>query len=184
MSGTLEREIKLRFDSVVDARNAVTGAGATPLRPRRMQADTIMDTDDARLRDSRCALRVRVEPGHCFLTYKGPPQPSAMKLREELETSIGDGTLVMVLLERLGFRAWFRSEKYREEFTLAGVVIAVDETPVGTFIEIEGSEAGIASAAAALGRKPADYVTDSYRALFLQQCERRGVPPADMLFPR
>ena len=52
-----------------------------------------------------------------------------MKLREELETSIGDGALVLAMLERLGFRVWFRSEKYREEFALADVVIAIDETP-------------------------------------------------------
>lgn len=184
MGGNLEREIKLRFDSASDARNAVVAAGGRQLRDRRMQSDVVLDTHDARLRDSRCALRVRVEPDRCFLTYKGPPQPSAMKLREELETSVGDGALVLAMLERLGYRVWFRSEKYREEFELADVVIAIDETPIGTFIEIEGSDDGIATAAAVLGRGPQDYVIDSYRAIFVRQCVQNGLRPGDMIFPR
>ena len=77
-----------------------------------------------------------------------------MKLREELETVVGDGTLLLRVLEELGFHVWFRYQKYREEFALDDVIIAVDETPVGTFVEIEGSERGIATTAEALGRRP------------------------------
>ena len=71
--------------------------------------------------------------------------------------------MLLHVLEELGFRVWFRYEKYREEFAHEDVTIAIDETPVGTFVEIEGSEQGIHDMAAALARKPADYVTDSYR---------------------
>ena len=63
-------------------------------------------------------------------------------------------------------RVWFRYEKYREEFSAEDVIIAIDETPVGTFVEIEGGEEHIHAAAAALGKTPADYITDSYRTLF------------------
>ena len=73
-------------------------------------------------------------------------------------------------------------EKYREEFAHEDVTIAVDETPVGTFVEIEGSEGGIRQTAEALARKPADYVTDSYRGLYVRHCEQHGLPLADMLF--
>jgi adenylate cyclase, class 2 len=183
MSGSIEREIKLRFGTVDEARIAVRRAGATLTRERRLQSDAILDTENAQLQGRRSALRIRVEPGRCYLTYKGPPQPSMMKLREELETSVGDAALIFALFERLGFRVWFRYEKYREEFALGDAQIAVDETPVGVFVEIEGSDAGIAATAAMFGRGPGDYVADSYRALYLQQCESRGVTPGDMVFP-
>jgi adenylate cyclase class 2 len=183
MSAMLEREIKLRFDSPEAARSAVTGIGAVPLRARRLQEDALLDTAAGYLRDRRSALRVRIESGRSLVTLKGPVQAgSAMKLREELETPVGDGALLLRILEAIGFSVWFRYQKYREEFTIDDVIIAVDETPVGTFVEIEGGDRGIAATAQALGRGPADYLVDSYRALFLQQCERDGLKATDMLF--
>jgi adenylate cyclase, class 2 len=182
MSATLEREIKLRFDNAETAREAILQAGATPVRGRRLQEDCLLDTPDDDLRQRRCVLRVRVESGRSFLTYKGPVQPSLMKLREELETVVGDGALVVRILEQLGFRVWFRYQKYREEFALDDVLLALDETPVGTFVEIEGGDRGIAETAEALGRGPDDYLVDSYRRLYMVDCEMRGVIIADMLF--
>ncbi len=93
-------------------------AGGTPLRGRRLQDDCLLDTADGFLRERGSVLRVRQESGTSLLTFKGPVQPSVMKLREELETAVGDGTLVLRLLEELGFRVWFRYQKYREEFAL------------------------------------------------------------------
>jgi len=182
MTTALEREIKLRFDDPDTARAAILSAGATPLRGRRLQEDCLLDTIDDELKARRCVLRVRVESGRSRLTFKGPVQPSMMKLREELETIVGDGTLVVRILEQLGFRVWFRYQKYREEFALDDVLIALDETPVGTFVEIEGGARGIAETAEALGRGPADYLVDSYRRLFVVHCEARGLAAADMLF--
>jgi adenylate cyclase class 2 len=179
---SFEREIKLRFDSPAAARDAVVAAGATPLSPRRLQSDLIVDTEEAELRSRRCALRVRLEPARAFLTFKGPPQRSTMKVREELETAVDDGVMLLAILERLGYRVYFRYEKFREEFGLDHVVLAIDETPIGTFVEIEGTADGIADAASRLGRGPDDYIVDSYRALFVQECTSRGVEPGHMIF--
>jgi adenylate cyclase, class 2 len=179
----LEREIKLRFDSADDARIRVAAMGATPLRARRLQEDALLDTADGRLRDGRAALRIRCEGGHSLLTLKGPPQPGPMKLREEHETIVGDGQVLMTILQALGLRIWFRYEKYREEFVAEDVVIAIDETPVGVFVEIEGSEEHIVRTAQALGRGPADYITDSYRTLFVAHREQCGAHDEDMVFP-
>jgi adenylate cyclase class 2 len=182
MAAILEREIKLRFTDADTARAAVLAAGAAPLRGRRLQEDSLLDTPDDALRARRCVLRVRVESGKSYITYKGPVQTALMKVREELETIVGDGPLLIRVLEQLGFRVWFRYEKYREEFVLDDVIIAVDETPVGTYVEIEGCDHGIADMANALGRQPSEYLLDSYRRLYLLDCETRGVPPGDMLF--
>lgn len=182
MAATLEREVKLRFDSPEAARAAVLAAGATPLHSRRLQEDCLLDTPDEILRQHRSALRLRMESGKSLLTFKGPVQPSSMKLREELETIVGDGPLLLRILEELGFRAWFRYQKYREEFALDDVIVAIDETPVGTFVEIEGGDRGIADMAHAMGRGPRDYLLESYRCLFVQHCQRLGLPITDMLF--
>ena len=177
-----EREIKLRFETADDARAAVLATGAERVRGRRLQEDCLLDTLDESLRRRRSVLRLRMESGKNLLTFKGPVQPSIMKLREEFETIIGDGPLLLRILEELGFHVWFRYEKYREEYALEDVVVAIDETPVGTFVEIEGGDRGIAAMAEALGRGPADYLLDSYRRLFVRHCEQRGLPVTDMLF--
>ena len=181
---TVEREIKLRYDSVESARAAVLAAGATPLLGRRLQEDALLDTEDESLRRRRCVLRVRLENGKSRITFKGPVQPSEMKVRDELETIIGDGVLLLRIFEELGFHIWFRYEKYREEFSHEEVIVAIDETPVGVFVEIEGSEQGITTMARALGRRPDDYVLDSYRGLFLKYREQYGLDGTDMVFDR
>src|SRR5512132_1113993 len=179
---TLEREIKLRFATVDEAREAVLATGATPLFGRRLQEDALLDTEDEELRRKRCVLRVRMENGKSRLTYRGPvPQP-CMSVREELETVVGDGEALLCVFGALGLHVWFRYEKYREEFAHEDVIVAIDETPVGVFVEIEGSEQGIAEMTAALGRTPADYIVDSYRALFLQNREALGLDGPDMVF--
>lgn len=183
MSATsVEREIKLRFEHAEEARAAVIAAGCTPLLGRRLQEDALLDTDDEELRRRRCVLRVRVENGKSRLTFKGPVQPAAMKVREEQETLVGDGEVLLRIFSELGLHIWFRYEKYREEFSHEDVIVAIDETPVGVFVEIEGSENGIAAMAASLGRSTGDYVVDSYRGLFLQHREEFGLTGPDMLF--
>jgi adenylate cyclase class 2 len=184
MTTTLEREIKLRFESAEEARAAILAAGATPLHGRRLQEDSLLDSEEETLRRRRCVLRVRVENGKSRITFKGPVQPSVVKLREELETVVGDGEVLLHILEELGLHVWFRYEKYREEFSHEDVIVAVDETPVGVFVEIEGSENGIMAMADALGRTPDDYVLDSYRGLFLKHREQFGLTGTDMVFDR
>ena len=167
MAATLEREIKLRFD---DPAQRASRRCSRPAARRcaaggcRTTACSTPPTDSAAA--PLGAARAH-ESGTSLLTFKGPVQPSAMKLREELETAVGDGTLMLRLLEELGFRVWFRYQKYREEFALDDVIVAVDETPVGTYVEIEGGERGIATATEALGRDavrlPARFLPRSLR---------------------
>jgi len=184
MGEKMEREIKLRFEGPDAARAAVVAIGAAPLAGRRLQHDRLLDTADGFLLSRRSMLRLRTEDGRTVVTFKGPVHASTMKLREEIETTAGDAGVLLSILERLGFRVWFRYEKYREEFAKYDAVIAVDESRVGTFVEIEGPEAAIRDVADALGRGPGDYVLDSYHALFARQCKERGVAVTDMLFDR
>jgi adenylate cyclase class 2 len=178
----VEREVKLRFQSPEEARGAILAAGATPLRSRRLQEDALLDTEDEALRRQQCVLRIRAEPGKSLLTYKGPVQPGTMKVREEYETVIGDGEILRRVFEQLGLRVSFRYEKFREEYAAEDVTIALDETPVGTFVEIEGSEEGIQLMTRALGRSPGDFILDSYRRLFMAHRSAHGLNGTDMVF--
>ena len=177
-----EREIKLKFRDPIEARAAVLAAGATPLRGRRLQEDCLLDTRDGLLHKRRCVLRVRLESGKSLLTFKGPVQISPVNVREECETVVSDGFVLLRVFEELGFQVWFRYQKYREEFASADVIVAVDETPVGTFVEIEGTDEGIAAMTQALSRTPDEYLFDSYRTLFAQHCEAQGIAAQDMVF--
>jgi adenylate cyclase class 2 len=62
--------------------------------------------------------------------------------------------------------------------------VAIDETPVGVFVELEGSEHGIVTTSEALGCRPEDFVLDSYRGLFLQLRDAFGLSGSDMVFDR
>jgi adenylate cyclase class 2 len=132
------------------------------------------------------------------LTYKGPSvaetageaaQGGRYKVREEREVSVADAEDLQGILESLGLRGWFRYEKYRTSYRLpasqhwaAGLHVDLDETPLGAFIELEGTPQAIDQAAGLLGYAPGDYITKSYRALYLDRCRKHGHPTGDMLF--
>jgi adenylate cyclase, class 2 len=177
-----EREIKLRFESVDDARTALLAVGATPLRGRRLQEDALLDTPDESLKRRGCVLRVRSEAGKSRVTFKGPVQSSFMKVREEIETVVGDGEALRRIFEELGYRPWFRYQKHREELAFEDVIVAIDETPVGIFVELEGGEHGIMKLAATLGKTGNDFIVDSYRTIFTNYCRDHGLPDGDMVF--
>lgn len=167
-------------------------AGASPVSARRLQDDSLFDMDDQRLMAQRSTLRVRIEESRTFLTFKGPVQPGTMKVREEHETAVADGAALLKTLDALGFTVWFRYQKYREEFAAplavsrvsGGVTIAIDETPVGTYVELEGSEEGILAMTRALGRSEQDFILSSYRSLFVERGAACGLTGRDMVFQR
>src|SRR5262249_11357323 len=171
-----ETEIKLRMASPEAAREAVARIGADRVRPRHLEENVLLDDDARSLRRRGHVLRLRRTPGEAVLTFKGPGKTHpALKTREEIETAVADADATAHVLERLGFRPRFRYQKYREVYRWREQEIVVDETPIGTFLEIEGDVDGIHAAAAALGRTPSDLITDSYVGLFFASGVRGGM---------
>jgi adenylate cyclase, class 2 len=135
-----------------------------------------------------------------LLTFKSPPKELAIadvapggdrrhKVREEIETELTDTATMQRIFEGLGLRGWFRYEKFRTTYVLPkrhgwakGLLIEVDETPIGTFVELEGQAMAIDRAARELGYATRDYVLKNYLVLYVEECRRSGVEPKDMLF--
>jgi adenylate cyclase class 2 len=183
-SSPVETEIKLAVSDAAAARRHLRAAGFRVLHRRSFESNVVFDTPDLRLRASQCLLRVR-ETGHKVkLTYKGPPQAAAKhKSREELEIEGGDAHTWRTILERLGFQSVFRYEKYRSEYKGTGAgVVTVDETPIGTYLELEGSPGWIDRTARRLGFTEQDYIILSYGQLYREWCEKQGRKAADMVF--
>ncbi len=132
------------------------------------------------MRTERDGQRPQTE--RVLLTFKGPVQPGTMKLREEHETAVADGEALARVLDALSLKIWFRYQKYREEFVAGDLTIAIDETPVGTYVEIEGSEDAIVAMTRALGRTPADFILDSYYRLFMTRRDEFGLAGQHMVF--
>ncbi len=141
--GTQETEIKLAVKDASSARRLLRAAGFVVSRRRVFEANTVFDTPEQSLRTASRLLRIREAGRMATLTYKGVPQGGKHKSREELEVTIDGAARMTAIVERLGYRPVFRYEKYRTEFhqpRRAGVAM-LDETPIGVFLELEGTAA-------------------------------------------
>ena len=113
------------------------------------------------------------------------PAQNAYKIRREVEFEVSDSRQFRELLETLGYRPAFYYEKFRTIYRLPRVpkaLVALDETPVGVFLELEGRPRDIDRARAALGYRPEDSILLSYGALYAARCAEKGGTPGDMLF--
>ena len=211
-----EIEIKLRIADVAKLRAALKRVGARVVGAgtgRVHEWNTLYDTERQVLRGRDELLRIRVETptgrdgrrlkgakGRVILTFKRPVGGdgaaekseglgSKHKIREEIETEVGDAKTLGRIFAGLGMRESFHYEKYRTTFQLAGskkwaagLLIELDETPMGTFVELEGPASAIDRAAGALGFSKNEYIVTNYLRLYAEECSRRGEKFGDMVF--
>lgn len=186
VSQNQETEIKLRAPDARAAAELLTTHGFTLSKPRVFERNAVFDTAKSDLRFSGRLLRVREAGNESKLTFKGPPEPGRHKSREELELALDDSRTFEQILDRLGYQRSFVYEKFRTEFEDGGTAgsATLDETPIGTFLELEGTPDWIDSTAARLGFSESDYITASYGTLYLNWCAERGVAPGNMLWEK
>lgn len=178
-----ETEIKVKLGNVEAFRRQVGALNPVPLSARHFEDNQLLDFPDQRLRHSQCLLRIRFAEGKHYVTHKGPPRPDGLfKTREELETLVDDGEILLQVLEQIGMCVSFRYQKYREEFSVRNVHIAIDETPIGNYVEFEGPGDGIQDLAGELGIAETQYLRSSYYSLYLEHCRENGEAPKFMVF--
>ena len=179
----LEHEIKVPVPSLEAVRERLRGVGAERRHEATFEENWVLDDRGGTLGASGCLLRVRRWGDAAWLTFKGPARfAGGVKTREELETAVGDPETALRLLAALGFAPVRRYQKWREAWRLAGVVVTLDRTPMGTFVELEGPPDAIPGAAAALAVAVADAVPGSYLALWAAYRAAHPGAPEDMVF--
>ena len=104
------------------------------------------------------------------------------KVREELETGVDDPTATRRLLEGLGFFPRYRYQKYRTSFLLGSLVLCLDETPLGCFVELEGTPEEIDRVAERLGFSPEQYVRESYLELARESVGEGALRSGGLMF--
>jgi adenylate cyclase class 2 len=181
----LEIEVKLPVASLEGVSARLAGAGWTP-GERLFERNTVYDSRERGLHREGKLLRIRETGGRAILTVKLPAASSGLhKVREEYNLD-GPGPTLEAIVEGLGFGSAWRYEKRRTRYTKTGEpgVIELDETPIGDFLELEGPPDWIDATAAALGFEARDYLTTTYRELFVDWQKRQKAPPRDMVFER
>jgi adenylate cyclase, class 2 len=178
-----EIEVKLPCEDLDAVRSKLRALGATLAAARHFESNDLYDDAEGRLAASGRALRLRRADGSAVLTYKGPARfTEGVKIREERETIVSDPEEAHAILLGLGLARRFRYEKRREEWTLKECSVALDETPIGTFVEIEGNPQTIRQAVSSLSLDFSRAIPYTYARLYVERRKQDPTLPADMIF--
>jgi adenylate cyclase, class 2 len=213
MGHETEIKLRIQDVKALQARLAKLGARRVFAGTGRVHEwNVLFDTPSQVLMRRRELLRIRTETPdgmrsgraggkrkRVLVTFKQPVRSESRfgvggrrrhKVREEMELEVSDAGAMARILEGVGLRAWFRYEKFRTTFRLrksqgwtAGLLIELDETPIGTFVELEGPPEAIDRAAQELGFSERDYLVSNYFSLYRTECQRQGREVKDMIFP-
>jgi adenylate cyclase class 2 len=169
----LEVEVKVRVHNLKALTESLEKLGCKEVMKRTFEQNWIWDFPNSSLRTQGQLLRVREVAGRCSLTFKAPAGTSRQfKVREELETDVSDCKTLMEILGRIGMVVTFRYQKFRASYSMLvpgrnrTVSLTLDTTPIGNYLEIEGSARDIKLVASKLGYRQRDFIKESYMALF------------------
>jgi adenylate cyclase class 2 len=182
----VETEIKFRVDDLAGLSARLTAAGFQVQTPRSFESNVLYDTAGRELRAKTEILRIRQYAGRTLLTHKRLPDvgpgEDTHKHRIETETEVADGAALAQVFSSLGLTPAFCYEKWRTEWREGEGHCVVDETPIGSFAELEGPAAWIDHAAAKLAVDPTQYITLSYGRLFDLWREEHSSTAQDLTF--
>ncbi len=168
-----ETEVKIRIseEMLEGLEDKLLEIGFQPLSESTFEDNLLFDFPDRTLENSGCALRLRKYGDSYTLTYKGPKKRDPhMKVRQEIETSVGSFDSTRSLLESIGLKVNFEYAKWRRKYQATwndgDVEVCIDKTPIGFFVEIEGERESINQIANRLGWDSSDFITENYVNLY------------------
>jgi adenylate cyclase class 2 len=179
-----EIEVKIPVADLSALREKLRASGAALRFAEHEESNVLFDDGERKLSGSGRTVRLRRAAGRAILTYKGPARFHAgAKVREERETEVSDPAETEAILAGLGLAPRFRYDKRREEWCCEGSVVALDTTPIGLFVEVEGDPSTIRRVVALLGLDAAESVPYSYAELYARRRKENPALPPDMVFP-
>jgi adenylate cyclase class 2 len=189
-----EIELKFPVSDSAALQNLLPSLGFHLVTPRTFESNTLYDTPARDLRAQTQLLRIRQYGQVYTLTHKrtaapeDPEHPSRYKVRIETETTVSDPAALGHIFEQLGYQPVFCYEKYRSEWAafdpLTGSTphLVIDETPIGTYAELEGPTTWIDRMLVDLGVDINTCLTDSYGKLFLDWKQRTSSTAENLTF--
>ena len=184
-----EIELKFPISDPAELQQRLPHLGFHLETPRTFEHNTLYDTADRQLRARHQLLRLRRYGDRCTLTHKRTPEDaddSHYKTRIETESSVGDCDALATVFGHLGYTPAFTYEKFRTEWSFplpsASAHLVVDETPIGTWAELEGPTEWIDRMLVELGIDTRTCLTESYGKLFLAWKQRTGSPAENLTF--
>ena len=181
-----ETEVKLPIPDLAQAQQLLRDVATRVHQERHFEDNLVFDTAELKLRNEGLLLRLRTIGAQTILTFKGALRISdGVRDREEIECSIAPPESMLRVLQQLGYSVTFRYQKYRTIHEIEGyrLHICLDETPIGNYFELEGEIGHIHGCAERLGYSRADYITESYGALYFRWCSENRIQPSHMTFP-
>jgi adenylate cyclase, class 2 len=178
-----EIEVKFYVNQLEPLADRLEEAGYRLAEARVHEVNLRFDTPERELTDARKVLRLRKDR-RIHLTFKGPGvDEEGVRRRQELEMTVSSFDTARSFLEALGYEISFIYEKHRTTYALEDIVIALDETPMGKFLEIEGPTAEkIQQAARQLSLNWEVRILHSYIHLFERVSQVLGLKFRDLTF--
>lgn len=140
----LEREIKAKIVSEPEIIVRKLSEMDFKLSAVKRQVDIYYSHPCFNFKERDEALRLRLENGEAFLTYKGPRIKGRVKTREEIEAKIYEPDKIQEILKRLGFKPLAKVRKERKVFASSQnkkLKVMLDYVEgLGYFLEIEAEE--------------------------------------------
>ncbi|MCJ2163670.1 MULTISPECIES: class IV adenylate cyclase [unclassified Pseudodesulfovibrio] len=176
---TLECELKYLNADLKDLSHRLQRAGGES-SGRYLEVNMVFDRPDRSLKQDGILLRLREKQGRGVLTVKRPPdvvQSSILKVFEEIETAVGDVSVMKTALEAVGFMQVFAYEKVREKWRFMECNVCLDQLPFGDFVEIEGTDDSVPACAKLLGLDVAATTKETYHGLNIEYRQAQGLEP-------
>ena len=166
----METEVKIRVADREALEQKLPAFGFARITERTLERNTLHDTPDRKLRNTRQILRIRQYGSKWVVTHKcvpsGMTEEGPHKNRVETETLVEDGPAMGKIFEALGFGPVFVYEKWRTEWADQQGHCVIDETPLGVYAELEGPSEWIDATARKLGIRESEFITLSYGRIF------------------